>query len=386
MQNQNLPKNRIVLDEMITTNKSSLTSSSQQNGIGSQRVKKLLQGVRIGGKLIRYKLFKKRFPLMVNLLLTNKCNLKCFYCYPQVFERETNDITTEKWLSVVDEFHEMGTEVMVLLGGEPLLHKGIDQIVDRVKQHGMICEMITNGYYLEKKEAIVKKLDSLCISIDGDEEENDNNRGKGSFKKAIDAIQLCKSWGLTTRVKAVITQNNISSLDFLCDFAKEENVVLTLTLPSVHTENGDLKLTTEQAVELWKKVRDYKKRGYPIGHTLTSIDYMLRWPYNHYEWVDKETSKNFGTDTVLPCIREELSCYADVDGMIYPCAILWNKFPGKSFMDVGVDQAWDNLKEKPCHSCGFIGEIELNLLFTLSAKNIFESAKYYFKSQVIPTK
>ena len=45
---------------------------------------------------------------------------------------------------------------------------------------------------------------------------------------------------------------------------------------------------------------------------------MLRWPYNHYEWVDKETSKNFGTDTVLPCIREELSCYADVDGMIYP--------------------------------------------------------------------
>ena len=73
---------------------------------------------------------------------------------------------------------------------------------------------------------------------------------------------------------------------------------------------------------------------------------------------------------VTPRIREELSCYADVDGMIYPCAILWNKFPGKSFMDVGVDQAWDNLKEKPCHSCGFIGEIELNLLFTLRSLRI----------------
>ena len=67
---------------------------------------------------------------------------------------------------------------MVLLGGEPLLHKGIDQIVDRVKQHGMICEMVTNGYYLEGKSDIVKKLDSLCISIDGDKEENDN---KGVF-------------------------------------------------------------------------------------------------------------------------------------------------------------------------------------------------------------
>ena len=54
--------------------------------------------------------------------------------------------------------------------------------------------------------------------------ENDKNRGKSSFKNAIEAIQLCKSWGLTTRVKAVITQNNISSLDFLCDFAKKEDV------------------------------------------------------------------------------------------------------------------------------------------------------------------
>ena len=214
------------MGEMVVAKKSSTTSSSQQNGVGSQGIKKLFQAVRIGGKLIQYNLFRKRFPLMVNLLLTNKCNLKCFYCYPQVFERETKDITTEKWLSVVDEFYEMGTEVMVLLGGEPLLHKGIDQIVDRVKQHGMICEMVTNGYYLEGKSAIVKKLDSLCISIDGDKEENDNNRGKGSFKKAIEAIQLCKSWGLTTRVKAVITQNNISSLDFLCEFAKKEDVVL----------------------------------------------------------------------------------------------------------------------------------------------------------------
>ena len=77
---------------------------------------------------------------------------------------------------------------------------------------------------------------------------------KGSFKKAIEAIQLCKSWGLTTRVIAVITQNNISSLDFLCDFAKKEDVVLNLTLPSVHTASEDLKLTTEQAVEFWEKV------------------------------------------------------------------------------------------------------------------------------------
>ena len=95
MQNKNLPKNRIVMGEMVVAKKSSTTSSSQQNGVGSQRIKKLFQAVRIGGKLIQYNLFRKRFPLMVNLLLTNRCNLRCFYCYPQVFEQETKDIATE---------------------------------------------------------------------------------------------------------------------------------------------------------------------------------------------------------------------------------------------------------------------------------------------------
>ena len=76
MQNKNLPKKRIVMDEMVVTKKLSTTSSSQQNGIGSQGMKKLFQGIRIGGKLIQYNLFRKWFPLMVNLLLTNKCNKK----------------------------------------------------------------------------------------------------------------------------------------------------------------------------------------------------------------------------------------------------------------------------------------------------------------------
>ena len=89
---------------------------------------------------------------------------------------------------------------------------------------------------------------------------------------------------------------------------------------------------------------------------------MLRWPYGYYDWVDEETSKGYESD-VLPCKRNELSCYADVDGMIYPCAVLWDNFPGKNLLDVGVKQAFDNLKYKPCHSCGFIAEIELNLIF-----------------------
>ena len=65
--------------------------------------------------------------------------------------------------------------------------------------------------------------------------------------------------------------------------------------------------------------------------------------------------------------------------MMYPCAILWSDFAGKNILEVGVKEAWRNLEKVPCYSCGYIGEMEINLLLSLSLKNILEAARYYLK-------
>ncbi|MFH1905656.1 MAG: radical SAM protein [bacterium] len=340
-------------------------------------MRKVSQSIRIGSKLLKYKLLKNRFPLIVHLLLTNRCNLKCFYCYPQVFSRKIEDIDTETWLKVIDELHKMGTGIVTLLGGEPLLYKGIDRIVDRVKKYGMICELVTNGYFVDRKIDIVKKMDSVCISIDGDETTNDRNRGEGSYKKAVAAIARTTSLGIKTRIKAVITKRNLDSFDYLCNFAKDYGVVLTFTLPSIHTESEDLTLNSQEARDLMKTVKLYKQKGFPIGYTMTSLDFMMKWPYNYYSWVDSSCKNQ--SEKILPCIRNDLTCYIDADGMVYPCAILWSDFPGKNFLKVGIREAWNNLINKPCYSCGYIGEIEINLVLSLSISNILESARYYLK-------
>lgn len=343
------------------------------------RVKKVLQSARMVSKLIRYKLTRQRVPLVVNLLLTNRCNLKCFYCYPQVFNRNLKDISLDKWIMAIDQFHDMGTEIMVLLGGEPFLYKEIDKIVDRIKQHGMICELITNGYFIQDKIDIVKKVDSICLSIDGDKTTNDRNRGNGSYDRVVKAIDIVKPLGVKTRIKAVITRRNMESMDYLCRFALQHNTPLTFTLPSIHTENEDLTISPAEVRKVIETAKKHKKEGCPIAHTVTCLDCVLRWPYDYYEWI--ALSNRSHSKSILPCIRNDLSCYVDADGMMYPCAILWSNFRGKNIFEVGIKEAWDSLRKKPCYTCGYIGEVDLNLLFSLSLRNIIETSSYLFKRQ-----
>ena len=54
----------------------------------------------------------------------------------------------------------------------------------------MVCEIITNGYLTERYLDELALCDSVCVSLDGEKEGNDLNRGEGSFQKAVDAILL----------------------------------------------------------------------------------------------------------------------------------------------------------------------------------------------------
>lgn len=343
-------------------------------------MRKFLQAARIGFRLVSYKLAGKRCPLVANILLTNRCNLKCFYCYAQVFNRDLDDIEPDKWLGVIDKLHGMGTEIIVLLGGEPLLYKGVDKIIKRIKGHGMICELITNGYFVENNIDILRQLDSVCLSIDGDDAANDRNRGKGSYQKAVKAMDILKDSGVQTRIKAVITRNNIKSLEYLCHLALDHNVKLTFTFPCIHADTEDLKISAENIKSLMKDAERYKKSGYPIAYTLTCLRYMLRWQHDYYQWIG--ASAKVSHRSIRPCIKNDLSCYIDADGMMYPCAILWSDFPGrKNIFEEGIKNAWDTLAEKPCYACGYISEVEFNLLFSLSFHSVMESFLYFLRGR-----
>jgi radical SAM protein with 4Fe4S-binding SPASM domain len=81
---------------------------------------------------------------------------------------------------------------ITLFGGEPLIHPQWAEVVKRIKEAGLRCNMISNGILLKKKaeEAVQLGLDEIIFSLDGPAEVHDRIRGgKGVFRRALEGFQ-----------------------------------------------------------------------------------------------------------------------------------------------------------------------------------------------------
>jgi MoaA/NifB/PqqE/SkfB family radical SAM enzyme len=106
-------------------------------------------------------------PVAAHLIPVRRCNLSCAYC--NEFDDHSSPVPTDDVLRRVDRLASLGTGIVTLSGGEPLLHPDLDQIIRRIREHGVIATLITNGYLLSRER--IRRLnraglDHLQISID----------------------------------------------------------------------------------------------------------------------------------------------------------------------------------------------------------------------------
>lgn len=106
-------------------------------------------------------------PVLVHMIPTRRCNLTCTYC--NEYDRVSPPVPIEDLLNRVDRLSELGASIVTMSGGEPLLHPNLDDVIRRVRSHGMIAGLITNGYLLTPER--IRRLneaglDHLQISID----------------------------------------------------------------------------------------------------------------------------------------------------------------------------------------------------------------------------
>src|SRR6185436_14692202 len=85
-----------------------------------------------------------RKPLLVQLVVTRRCNLACGYCHE--YDDKSAPVDVQLLERRIDHAASLGTLVLTLTGGEPLLHPKLDDCVRRVVSHGMVCTLISNGY------------------------------------------------------------------------------------------------------------------------------------------------------------------------------------------------------------------------------------------------
>ncbi len=170
----------------------------------------LRQVASIGGYILRQHLSgRKRYPLVLMLEPLFRCNLACAGCgkidYPDPILNKR--ISVEDALDSVDE---CGAPVVVIAGGEPLLHKELSQIVDGViarKKFAIVC---TNALLLEKKidQFNPSPYFTWSIHLDGDQEMHDRSVCQaGVYDRAVAALKLAKAKGFRVTINCTFFNN-----------------------------------------------------------------------------------------------------------------------------------------------------------------------------------
>jgi sulfatase maturation enzyme AslB (radical SAM superfamily) len=85
-------------------------------------------------------------PILAHLIPTRRCNLACTYC--NEFDDHSAPVPAADLFRRIDRLAGLGTGIVTLSGGEPLLHPDADAIISHIRAHGMIATLITNGYLL----------------------------------------------------------------------------------------------------------------------------------------------------------------------------------------------------------------------------------------------
>jgi hopanoid biosynthesis associated radical SAM protein HpnH len=185
----------------------------------------LIQKIRVGAYIAKQRLRGvKRYPLVLMLEPLFRCNLACAGCgkidYPDDILNKR--LSVEECLQAVDE---CGAPIISIAGGEPLLHKEIDKVVEGMIARKKFVYLCTNALLMEKKIDLFKPSPYFTFSVhlDGDRERHDEVVcQKGTYDRAISAIKLAMAKGFRVNVNCTLFDGEDTQriADFIDDTMK----------------------------------------------------------------------------------------------------------------------------------------------------------------------
>lgn len=165
-------------------------------------------------------------PSLVSWNLTRKCNLACPHCYMEAGTAEARELTTDECLALIDEMKALGTEMLILTGGEPLLRRDIYDIARYASDQGLWVVMGTNGVLVNDhvaEQMVACGVKGVGISIDSIDPDVHNafRGGPDAWKYSVRALDVCRRHGLHVLVQTTVMEMNYDEIPALMDFARE---------------------------------------------------------------------------------------------------------------------------------------------------------------------
>ena len=214
-----------------------------------------------GARKVAWALVSTDHPLLAHIIPIRRCNLACEYC--NEYDDFSKPVPTDVMFQRVDKLAGLGTSVVTISGGEPLLHPELDQIIGRIRQHGIVAGMITNGYLLmpERIERLNDAgLEWLQISIDN---VNPDEVSKKSLKVLDKKLQmLAEHADFHVNINSVVGGGVHDPQDALAIGKRALELGFSSTIGIIHDGQGQLQALADEERRVYHEMKNLEKRSF----------------------------------------------------------------------------------------------------------------------------
>jgi MoaA/NifB/PqqE/SkfB family radical SAM enzyme len=206
-------------------------------------------------------LVSTKHPVLVHIIPIRRCNLACTYC--NEYDDVSKPVPLEEMFRRIDKLGEMGTSIVTISGGEPLLHPDLDLIIARIRKNGIMAGMITNGYLLvqDRIERLNRAgLEYLQISID-------NVKPDEVSKKSLKVLDaklklLAEHADFQVNINSVLGSGVADSEDALTISHRAVDLGFTSTVGIIHDGDGQMKPLADREQTIFDEIMSLGKASF----------------------------------------------------------------------------------------------------------------------------
>lgn len=327
------------------------------NGV-RQNVQSALREVRGYPTLRSVKRLFDTKPLQCSLYVTDQCNLDCAYCTEYDNSKphpSLEDLT--RWLTRI---RDLGTVRVALVGGEPLMHPDIVEIVRRAKQLGLLTSLTTNGFLLTK--ALVRDLDAaglevMQISVD---RMTPSEVTRKSFKTVLPKLELLANSNINLHITGVLCDDTMGESRAVLKTGLDRGVPTEVRLvhadPTQHFRVAQGERERLETFLLW--MRHAKDAGVKIHTNDAILNYQLSLVRGEpVDWICSAGFKIF---------------FVSAQGKFWLCSM---QHTDQDIMDVTPEDLLANNVAKSCQDgCGVYCAVNTSMLYQNPVKMIGREA------------
>lgn len=185
-------------------------------------------------------LFNTEHPLLVQIIPIRRCNIDCGYC--NEYDKVSPPVAVELMEQRIDKLAALGSSVVAFSGGEPMLHPQLEDLIRRIRAHGMMAGLITNGYLLSQKKIQALNeagLDYMQISIDNLEPDEVSKKSLRLLDKKLQ--WLAGEASFDVNINSVVGGGTRNPEDARTIYRRARELGFSASIGIIHDGSGQLK-------------------------------------------------------------------------------------------------------------------------------------------------